>query len=81
MPALTQSDIRRLFELLNQELAASSTHAELFLVGGASCVSLTTLDRPPRMWTPCSGPAPKCAKPQRGSLPEWVLMTIGSMTA
>ena len=35
MPALTQSDIRRLFELLNQELASSSTHAELFLVGGA----------------------------------------------
>jgi hypothetical protein len=35
MPALTQSDIRRLFELLNQELATSSTHAELFVVGGA----------------------------------------------
>ncbi len=35
MPALTQSDIRRLFELLNEDLAQSSTHAELFLVGGA----------------------------------------------
>lgn len=35
MPALTQSDIRRLFELLNQELASFSTQAELFLVGGA----------------------------------------------
>lgn len=35
MSALTQSDIRRLFELLNQELASLSTHAELFLVGGA----------------------------------------------
>ncbi len=35
MPALTQSDIRRLFELLNEELAKSTTRAELFLVGGA----------------------------------------------
>ena len=35
MPELTKSDIHRLFELLNQELAGSSTHAELFLVGGA----------------------------------------------
>ncbi len=35
MPALTQSDIRRLFELLNEDLAKSTTHAELFLVGGA----------------------------------------------
>jgi hypothetical protein len=35
VPALTQSDIHRLFELLNEELSASATHAELFLVGGA----------------------------------------------
>jgi hypothetical protein len=35
VPALTQSDIHRLFALLNQELATSTTHAELFLVGGA----------------------------------------------
>jgi Nucleotidyltransferase of unknown function (DUF6036) len=35
VPALTQSDIRRLFQLLNEELAKSTTHAELFLVGGA----------------------------------------------
>jgi hypothetical protein len=35
MPALTQSDIRRLFDLLNEDLAKSKTHAELFLVGGA----------------------------------------------
>jgi Nucleotidyltransferase of unknown function (DUF6036) len=33
--ALTQSDIRRLFELLNEELAKSATQAQLFLVGGA----------------------------------------------
>jgi hypothetical protein len=33
--ALTQTDLRRLFELLNQELRASETHGELFLVGGA----------------------------------------------
>jgi hypothetical protein len=33
--ALTQSDIRRLFELLNEELRKAGTKAELFLVGGA----------------------------------------------
>jgi hypothetical protein len=32
---LAQSDLRRLFELLNDELRASVTEAELFLVGGA----------------------------------------------
>lgn len=35
MPPLTQSDIRRLFELLNQELGRTDTKGELFLVGGA----------------------------------------------
>jgi hypothetical protein len=35
MAALTQSDIRRLFDLLNEELRQSDTDAELFLVGGA----------------------------------------------
>lgn len=35
MPPLTQSDIRRLFELLNQELGKTDTKGELFLVGGA----------------------------------------------
>jgi hypothetical protein len=35
MPALAQSDIRRLFELLNEELRASGTSGELYLVGGA----------------------------------------------
>lgn len=35
MPPLTQSDIRRLFELLNQELGKTDTRGELFLVGGA----------------------------------------------
>jgi hypothetical protein len=35
MPPLTQSDIRRLFELLNQELGKTDTQGELFLVGGA----------------------------------------------
>jgi hypothetical protein len=33
--ALTQADLRRLFELLNQELGRSETQGELFLVGGA----------------------------------------------
>lgn len=33
--ALTQADLRRLFELLNEELRRFATHGELFLVGGA----------------------------------------------
>lgn len=33
--ALTDKDIRRLFELLNEELAADAVVGELFLVGGA----------------------------------------------
>jgi Nucleotidyltransferase of unknown function (DUF6036) len=33
--ALTQNDLRRLFELLNNELRRSGTRGELFLVGGA----------------------------------------------
>jgi hypothetical protein len=35
VPALSQSDIRRLFELLNEELRQSKTRGELYLVGGA----------------------------------------------
>ena len=35
MAPLTQADIRRLFDLLNEELRQSGTEAELFLVGGA----------------------------------------------
>jgi hypothetical protein len=35
MAPLTQTDLRRLFELLNKELGQSGTQGELFLVGGA----------------------------------------------
>ena len=35
MPKLTKADIHRLFELLNEELAAEKCHGELYLVGGA----------------------------------------------
>ena len=35
MPALMQADIRRLFDLLNEELRESGASGELYLVGGA----------------------------------------------
>jgi hypothetical protein len=35
MAPFTQTDLRRLFELLNKELGRSGTQGELFLVGGA----------------------------------------------
>ena len=35
MPALAPADIRRLFELLNEELRRTDTRGELYVVGGA----------------------------------------------
>ena len=42
---LTRADIRRLFEMLNRELAVQAVEGELFLVGGAvMCLALNARD-------------------------------------
>lgn len=43
---LKASDIRRLFELLDEELRKSDTRAELFLVGGGNVLGSASRRKP-----------------------------------
>lgn len=75
---LSATDIRRLFDLLNDELAKSDTHAELALVGGAvMCIALNARESTrdvDAIFEPATEVRAAAARvgPRVGAPPDWL---------